>query len=517
MKNILQWLPKSAVLVLLIASMPACNKLTDLTEESPGSYTDKNFPSAENIDTYRFIAYRPISHLRTFITNQQTWMMLEACTDECLVPTRGGGWGDGNRWRDAALHEWTKNHATLNDVWNYLYRGVNLSNAAVKALQGAPDFSDKKALLAQARTIRAFYYYWLMELYGNVPIITATSLEELGGSLPSNSSRVEVFNFIDKEVTEVLGDLPTAADGTTYGLPTRWMGLSMLAKLHLNAEVYGGRPSYDKAIQYCDEIINSKKFDYSEFLTIFAPTNGPNVRETIFAMVNEGVTGFSTMNFIIRFLPAGSDKVFNLKYGTWGGHCTYPEFYGLFNDPNDKRNKMWMVGQQKLPDGTDYVLNGKPFVVREKLDFNTNPSNPFDIGGDDLQGVRSLKYAPDPNGTGNLMGNDYIFFRYSDIVLMKAEAEARKANNPALALAGFNEVRSKRGATPFTSITFDQMLQERGREFAFEHWRRNDLIRFGKFNSRWGIKTNAEAHRIIYPIPQAQLDVNPALKQNPGY
>ncbi|MEM6630262.1 MAG: RagB/SusD family nutrient uptake outer membrane protein [Bacteroidota bacterium] len=493
---------------------------TDLTELNRSGLGEDVFPSSSNLDSYQALVLRPVGHFRNFIANQRFWIILEASTDECVVPTRGGGWGDANRWRDMHFHEWNVNHPTFNQAWNFSYEGINQCNNIVKTLEAAPEFEEKNSFIAQTRAMRAFYYFWLMDAFGNVPLLTATSIEELpNGELPGNNARAEVYDFVVSELEAIENELPDINDVTTYGLPTKWFGLALQAKVKMNAEVYRGSPDYEGTIAACDKIINSGQFAYSDYREMFDVGNGPQVEEIIFAMVNDAQQG-SQLNFAVRFIPSSTKDAFNIPRGTWGGHSTLPEFLNKFDDPNDVRNGQWQFGPQFLPSGDPIVDgNGNQIVVDPDLPWGeANDANPFDVGSD-LFGANSVKYTPDPTVAGccGYQDNDYIIFRYADIVLMRGEALAKQGGDPNLGLRDVNDLRQARGAEPFASLTLDLILDERGREFAFEHWRRNDLIRFGKWEDSWGLKTNSDPTRRLFPIPQAQIDANPRLQQNPGY
>jgi len=142
----------------------------------------------------------------------------------------------------------------------------------------------------------------------------------------------------------------------------------------------------------------------------------------------------------------------------------------------------------------------------------------------EAQGIRVFKYFPHPNADGTVTDsgedNDYVFLRYADVLLMKAEAIMRGGTDPngQTALAIVNAIRVPRGATALATVTEADMLAERGRELYYEGWRRNDLIRFGKFNDPVDQRPTAtDKTRTLYPIPQRAVDTNPNLKQNAGY
>ena len=133
----------------------------------------------------------------------------------------------------------------------------------------------------------------------------------------------------------------------------------------------------------------------------------------------------------------------------------------------------------------------------------------------EVTGIRVIKYPPDYVKEFSAE-NEYVVFRYADVLMMKAEALLR-TGNAAGALTIVNQIRTPRGATPLASLTENNLLDERGRELYWEGWRRNDLIRFGKFLGAWQEKTASTAERLLFAIPNEQLAVNPNLTQNPGY
>ena len=139
---------------------------TNLDEVDPANYSGSNFPSSSNPDTYRALALESVGHLRGFVSNQSSWMILEAGTDECVVPQRGGGWQDGNKWRDMHYHEWDANHSNINTVWEFIYGGVAKANNIILTLEAAEPFEGIDALVAQVKFMRALYYFQAMDMFG---------------------------------------------------------------------------------------------------------------------------------------------------------------------------------------------------------------------------------------------------------------------------------------------------------------------------------------------------------------
>ena len=133
-----------------------------------------------------------------------------------------------------------------------------------------------------------------------------------------------------------------------------------------------------------------------------------------------------------------------------------------------------------------------------------------------VAGIRSQKYEIQKNNPNGDQSNDYVFLRLADVILMRAEA-AFRLGNTAQALTDINTIRTRSGVAPLTAVTADAILAERGREFAWEGWRRNDLIRFGKFSVERKFMKVTDKTRELFPIPQPRRDANPLLTQNPGY
>lgn len=420
-----------------------------------------------------------------------------------------------------------------------------------------PEGSTKRMYLGEMRMVRALAYFMLMDNYGNVPIVTT-----YGDFAPKpNTPRAQVFTFIESEINAVLPDLSAVNDISTYGRPTKWMAYALLAKMYLNAQVYTGTAKWNECIAACDAVINSGKFSLASmanYLVMFYPTNGPtspgSKEEFIFAIpfdaTSSGFIGRSA-NYKARYdVPRAMGKVatgagynyFNIPYVTSGPAATLPEFYAAFNDPNDVRNKQWLTGPQFQRDGITPITITTTNIGYDQFYTGPAPNAPytfqlnlkpnivlrqsvasFDVGNDEIAwttGYRNIKFYPDATSTSRNQKSDIPVFRYSDIILMKAEAIAKggTATMSQTALSLVNTLRAQRTTTPaLGSVTADDIYAERAREFAWEGWRRNDMIRYGKYEGSWGFKTNNETYRRIFPIPTNAFAVNPVLTQNPGY
>lgn len=225
-----------------------------------------------------------------------------------------------------------------------------------------------------------------------------------------------------------------------------------------------------------------------------------------------------------------------------GPRMTTPEYLAHFNDSNDIRNKQWLSGKQYWADGSPIMVSttkkgynqfytgtdgSAPLIYHLELSptftLRQNPTT-FDCGNDEIawdMGTRNIKFYPDYTNTASRnQNNDVPIFRLSDVLLMKAEAILRGGTETAgqTALSLVNALRAKRTTSAaWTVVTLDNIYAERARELSWETWHRNDMIRFGKFEGIWGLKTNAEIYRRIFPIPQVAFSANSKLKQNTGY
>jgi len=448
-------------------------------------------------------------------------VLLEATTDELVVPTRGPDWYDNAAWQLMAKHEWTPvSPGQINGSWEWAYRVIANANINLTSLGASElEIEGKESIIAEVRMLRAFAYFWLLDMYGNVPIVTETTPP----GNPPQSQRAEVFQFVEQEILAALPNLQAGNGLNLYGRFTKGAAHTLLAKLYLNAEVYTGTPRWQDVVAYTDSVINSP-VGYTlygvgspgNFLDLFAVDNGNNPStwvENIFTIPYDRTLA-GGMNPQMRTLHYAQGAVYGLNTNPWNGFATRAEFYNLFTD-EDQRKNMWLVGPQLNNQGevitfTDAVDNrNKQLIFTPQI---TSLERAFAN-----EGVRSVKYEVQRNNNRTDQDNDFVVFRFADVLLMKAEALLRLGNSGE-ALTLVNQVRARAGASPLNSLTLDSLLEERGREFAWEGWRRNDLIRFGKYTQdTWEFKTNTQSFRALFPIPAQQLANNPNLTQNPGY
>ncbi len=437
--------------------------------------------------------------------------MQDVAADAIVVPTRGGDWDDGGKWRELHQHTWTAVNEPVRFGWVDAYTGVARANATIDALSNSPKSETAlvATLIGEVRVLRALFYWWLIDLFGDVPLVTdpATDPE----NPPSQTPRAEVFDFIVEEINAVLAlnVLMETADAGTYGRVTEGAAYALLATVHLNGKVYTETAKWTECVAACNEVINSGDYELMDSFT------------DVFALENQGPT--NTENILVVASKPGWDYGFNRQNATlhysqlpsspWNGFSVVADYYNTY-DTADARIDVLLEGQQYILGGpaagdSAFQRDGKPLVY--------SVDSPI-FGATESHGVRILKWPIDPEGLSAPGGNDYAVFRYAHILLAKAEAQFELGNSGD-ALALVNQVRARNfdPAKPLTSVTSEDIFDERGYELLWEGFRRQDQIRAGHFLEAWANKDVSEEYRKIYPIPQSQMDANPNLVQNTGY
>lgn len=527
---------KFIILFNILACMAVLESCSKLDVDVESQYVKDNFP-VTNAD-YAALFGTMYSNLSSQY-GVPYWRMQELSTDAAIIPARDGNFDDGGQYRQLHYHTWTIDHPNVRDIWQWGFGGINNCNRLINLTnESAVSAASKTASLAEVRAMRALYYYFMMDLYGNVPIIDTFPVS----TLPGNQTREKVFEFIEKELLDVVAQLPVK-DNTNrvlvYGRPTQAMAYALLEKMYLNAEVYTGKPRYNDAVTMADNILKNSNYSLdAKYSDIFDVNNGPQINETIFAIpYDQQIPGNQITRF--GFYPALA-PAYGINVGFSISMSTTPEYYNRFNLTNDIRNSFWLIGKQYAPDANRKPDLSKPVFIAGTTtqieitpDLILKPGKPMDLGNtpaDQAKGVRSVKYWPDVNAiqATRLNGNDMPVLRLADVMLMKAEAVLRGATATAVngelqtPLLLVNKIRSRAGASAATSVTLSTLLDERAREFSWEAWRRNDLIRFGQFETEYPLPNdvlsmNKDVTRRIYPIPANELKLNSNLKQNPGY
>lgn len=420
-------------------------------------------------------------------------------SDEQVIPHRNTG-----DWQmDFARlhkHEWLPTDFIINNTWNWLYKSIFNANLAVDLLQKANADASK---IAEAKTLRAFFYYLLIDDYGDVPFFTDNNITV--DKIPQ-SSRKEVYDFIVKELTENVDLLSGTRGGNYYGRFNKWAGYTLLAKVYLNAQVYTGTPKWNEALAACNKVAEGG-FTLHSGATDAANPLGSKYFELFGDVLPEDETIlpiYATLDIVSRNVYAvrslyGAHAQALFGFSGWNGTIV-PKAFFLKYDANDIRRKQYLFGEQ--PGGFNYTLDVA------SLD---NP------GADPQAGVRNVKFYPVAPRTGGGASNDFPIFRYADVILMMAECNAR-LGNAAAAKPFIDQIRQRAGLSALDhNPSLDEIYNERGFELSWEGHRRQDMIRFDKFLLANEFRPASPAFRKLFPIPTSALDANRGLKQNPGY
>ncbi|TDH26593.1 RagB/SusD family nutrient uptake outer membrane protein [Segetibacter sp. 3557_3] len=459
----------------------------------------------------------------------------EESADIIVTPVRPNGWFDGGTYQRMHEHKWNPVQSQPNNLWAASYRGINLANRLIFQIESGaiPVSTGKENLVAEMKAARAYYYYMLLDNHGNVPIVT----DYQDVSLPKQSTRQQVYDFVVKEFTDNIPLLSDKADKLTYGRFNRWAAKGILAKVYLNAGVYTGTPQWDKCIAECNDIIAAAPGRYilePDYKSPFR-TENQNSKELILAVPYDEILA-TEFNMHMKSLDPVQQAVFSMSAQPWGGSAAVPQFINTY-DPDDSRLKdTWIWGPQ---------INATTGAVAINY---TKHLNGIALSGSD-QGYRMAKYEI-KQGARAALSVDYPLVRYADVLMMKAESLLRtgKADEAADIVSQVRE-RAFRNNSAKAKVTgaqlqmgssyqygyyntngsiselqggadipFGRFLDELGWEFAAEGRRRQDIIRFGVFSTKiWFNHRPAAATRQLFPIHENEIIKNPNLKQNPGY
>ncbi|MDW7695996.1 RagB/SusD family nutrient uptake outer membrane protein [Flammeovirgaceae bacterium SG7u.111] len=464
--------------------------------------------------------------------------MQAECADIIVTPARPNGWVDGGTYRAMHMHNWNAFQAHPSGLWSRAYSALNILNTSLGTYS---QMEGVESLVSELRALRALYYYLLIDNFGNVPIVTEVDLTK-EDFLPTQSTRAEVFAYIESELKEVI---PMLSEEKVYGKMNKWAAKMILAKTYLNAEVYIGQAKYNEAIAQVDDIIASGLYSLeSNYHSNFAVENEGS-SEQIFSIVFDA-TRSGWLHYPWKTLHPSSSATYKLGAQPWGGSCAIPQFIDTY-DEGDSRLNIWIKGPQFSSSGEPIYNSMDPALVNTQLNYTKEIGNVDETK--EYEGYRVGKFEIETGVTGTAISNDVPFFRYADALMIKAECLLRNGDAAGAAvivstvrerafpdspekatvtaddlLKGsiYNYGNYSQGEMLTTEggddIQYGRFLDELGYEFAAEFHRRQDLIRFGVFTTKsWLTHTPNGDYRTIFPIPQSAINANPNLKQNPGY
>ena len=548
MKNIKYYIIPGLIAIAFVPLIfSACTKVKDnsYSQIISGEFT----PTGSELPALAGAAY--VDWRGLLLQWNTVYRAQEVSADQMLTPARPNGWVDGGVYRRLHEHKWTTEDDVVINIWTRAYQGITNCNRIIYQVQSGSipvAAKDTTSLVAEMKLLRASYYWILCDIYGNVPIVDRFDVP--AGFLPKQSTRKEVYDFI---VNDLLTNIPKVTDEVsvkTYGKFNKWAGLTLLAKMYLNAGIYSGTTQWNKCKAVCDTIINfanaTGKITLEASQKSIFVTNNENSKEIIFALPFDSkyVNDWNSFDIHMQTLQPENQSTYNLQYSPWGGICAIPQFINTF-DPEDSRLlDNYIRGQQYTATGdsifgTMGAYVGKPLAYRNYL--------PGVDVSEEVDGYRLGKFEIALRAT-NRLSNDWPLFRYADVLLMKAESLLRTGDadgaavlvtqvrqrafktNPAKAvvtgaqlLQGSSYDYGLRNHLTSTfeggsDIQYGRFLDELAWEFNQEARRRSDMIRFGVFTKKsWLSHAPNGDYRWLYPIPKTEIDKNPNLKPNPGY
>lgn len=533
---------KKLVLILPALTLAACHAELDQEPIDPDSFTEKNvFASTEEAKGALAKLYASLTLTGqegpagdadisgidegTSQYSRMLFSLNELTTDHAVV-----GWGDPGLPNLHAMNWGASNDFTVG-MYYRLAQEVSFTNSFIEnasALEG----TEAENYIAEARFLRAFAYYNLIDLYGNVPLV-----QEVSTSLPEQNSRQEIFNFVEAELLEIQ-DLLKESGANEYGRVDRVAAWALLSKLYLNAEVWTGNDMYAKSLEYSNKVINSSysintndaNGNGSAYDELFLADNDSNGAqdELIFAINFDGNQSrtYGGTTFLVHAAVGGDmdPSEFGVN-GGWSGLRTTKALVNKFDyavtaTDEDGDPVEWADGRAMF------------FTEGQNLEINTI-ANTFTDG----YAVTKFKNVdsegnPGSDEGGNFVDTDLPLIRLAEIYLNYAEVVARgQGGDVATAVGYINELRARAfgddsGNITSSDLTLDFVEAERSRELYWEGQRRTDLIRFNDFttaNYLWPFKggakngTAVEPFRRLFPLPSNIISINPNLTQNPGY
>lgn len=475
-------------------------------------------PDIDRIDEGTSSFARELFYLNELPTDEALWIYPSDETDDLNY----------NRWSDTQIHPQGLYYRTM--------FGITLCNFYLSQVASDASTSEKRA---EARFMRAYFYYYMMDLFGNPPMVTDMNTDK-----PKQATRQEAFNFVESELKNVLGEGDDKSDiladkPEAYGRASKAAANLLLARLYLNAEVYTGTAQWEKAKEYAKRVIDDSNWGllrqgngkYTAYQMLFMGDNDTNgaQKENILPALCDGAT---TRSYGGLFFVAGmTTATTNASYPTgsseaWGGMLPKAQFISKF-----------------IPSGATALSVGTPDKVAkaakdDRALFFTDGDRKASISDVSSNGASYLyiKFlalhsdgSAQHDGSGKFNDNDIPMMRVAEAYLTYAEADAR-INGGSCTLDGLtklNALRTRANASSLTSADLDTILDEWSREFGWEMRRRMDLIRFGKFAGqsayKWQWESGSEdgqafdSHYNVYAIPATDRNANENLKQNPGY
>lgn len=470
----------------------------DLDYENYNKINSENFPKSEaDLHAATIGVYNTLGN--SFIMqwlNNAGWTLNTLTTDELNT-----SWG--NPWQQTERFLWTPNDMAGKSCYEQYQKGITKATRVIDAFQHSTvEDTKKNKYIAELRVLRVLYANYLYSMVGAVPIVTDPDIandvyKEWKPKRPSNE---EYVSFMTKEILESYELLDIVQSQENLGRLSQGAALTLLMKIYMNDK------QWQNAADISKKIMDLGVYDLMQpYKSVFDINNeGTSNVERIFAIQRITSTDAYAWTYFSSVMPATPTYKSQVggQINISGGLKMPWAFYDKY-EQNDSRLET---------------------IVRYYTDTDGNMVDFRAVDHPKATGAAPMKYSEDPEQKGAMQGNDFIVFRYADVLLSRAEI-LNEINGPTKECIDLiNLVRNRANASlikqeDYTKETLrDFLLDERGRELYCEGHRRPDLIRFGKFIEKVREKGfNAEDFHVLFPIPQSAMNENPNLVQNPGY
>jgi starch-binding outer membrane protein, SusD/RagB family len=498
------------IFIAIAASVLSCTKLDEkVYDKIPGVLYPE---TPEQVASLSVVTYQKLQPM----ADDNGWWFLaqELSSDGLAGPTRAADWYDGGKWLNMHRHTWTNDDEGVNRMWSAFWTGITTCNQILDLMNALPQNTALTAKKREVEVIRSFYYYLLIDNYGDAPYLTSAAHAP---AMPYKMKRATIYDSLINTVTRAL---PSLKPIDKKYMMTKYSAYALLAKLHLNAAVYTetvrGIPEFkneqmQKVSDYCDSIIAGP---YSLATDVSDPfkTNNENSSEIIFSIPYDE-DNFQGFRLHMRTLHYQMNLKYNMPVGPWNGFAISPEFWTTY-DPTDKRRAAYNIWGLQYAATGGVILDGEthqPLDIDPLLPALYMQPPAFTPTQIRTSGARVGKYEIKMGAKENL-SNDFPLFRLTDFYLMKAEALIRMGSNGD---QWINPIRQRAGVPAWSGATLEQLLAERGRELYCEGHRRQDLIRFGKWEQSWWEKNAHGPDLETFPIPKWATDANNNLLKPP--
>ena len=454
------------------------------------------------------------------------WNLQELPTDHAIC-----------RWNDVGIPEmckmeWSADNSFVKAMYSRIYFQIPIANVFIKE-SSDESMNDKgfsteqqneiRIYRAEARFLRALSYYHAMDLFGSVPFVDEST--PIGVFYPQQIERAELFDWLENELIAIENTL-TSPSQVPYGRASQAAAQSLLAKMYLNAEVYTGTSRWSDCITYCNKVINTGAFALDNNYSNLFMADNHSSSEIIFPICFDGQytqTWGGTTFLICAALGSTMDASDYGMNNGWNGLRATPTFVNIFTDSTlDTRWKFHTSGEK--------VISGDTVTIYQDVNIGEVLTNCPDTSGYLVGKFSNLDQMGNPGSHVSLTHSDTDFpmFRLADVYLMLAEASLQNGDaGTALTYMNYIRERAYQGSSyNFSSVTLNDVLEERSKELYWECTRRTDLIRYNKFTGSdllWSFKGGAtdgssvDNRFNLYPLPTYDIVNNPNLVQNSGY